>query len=212
MVGAGVSEKRWSGLDADASQSRGDLKVNCSTTAAPSTSCVGARAAGKPCCWPSTSKRDLGWMHFLHRHWTASNRASSRNRRTARVWEAPCNGLHEPMTWGFADGCSIRLWHPPQAEVTQPTAGLSRRLQQSATSIHPAQTQLISLASACLTSTRPSQRGIVVPWPWESAWSSLFASLDGFVESDMLVAVRRRRPEQSTASASTSALLHRSRC
>lgn len=33
-----------------------------------------------------------------------------------------CNGTREPMTWGFADGCSIRHLHTSLSVVTLPTA------------------------------------------------------------------------------------------
>ena len=117
----------------DISQSAPPAHCNRSTIPAPSTSCVVARAAGKPHCWPTVSKRDLGWAHLRTLYWPAPSRASSRNRHAASPPLPPVTGTGESMTWDFAEACSIR--HASLAEVTQPTASHSRRLEQSALSI-----------------------------------------------------------------------------
>jgi hypothetical protein len=75
---------------------------------APSTSCLVARAAGKPHCWPMVSKRDLGWALLRRLDWPPPSRASSRNRHAVTQPLPPVTGTGESMTWAFAEGCSIR--------------------------------------------------------------------------------------------------------
>jgi hypothetical protein len=88
------------------SQSLPPARVNRSTIPAPSTSCLVARAAGKPHCWPTVSKRDLGWALLRCLHWPPPSRASSRNRHAASQPLPPATGTGESMTWDFADGCT----------------------------------------------------------------------------------------------------------
>lgn len=88
------------------SQSLPPARVNRSTIPAPSTSCLVARAAGKPHCWPTVSKRDLGWALLRCLHWPSPSRASSRNRHAASQPLPPATGTGESMTWDFADGCT----------------------------------------------------------------------------------------------------------
>jgi hypothetical protein len=72
---------------------------------------------------PWVSKRDLGQTLDGSVHWPLLSQASSRNRHAPTPLPAPvCNGTREPMTWGFADGCSIRHLHTSPSVVTLPTA------------------------------------------------------------------------------------------
>jgi hypothetical protein len=93
-------------------QSPRPATVNRSTTPipipAPSTSCLVARAAGKPHCWPMVSKRDLGWALLRRLDWPPPSRASSRNRHAVTRPLPPVTGTGESMTWASAEGCSIR--------------------------------------------------------------------------------------------------------
>jgi hypothetical protein len=106
-----------------------------STMPAPSASCLVARAAGKPSCWPMGTQRDLGWAQIRLRDWSSYSRAFSRNRYAASssLSSSATGTAKRDM---ILQGC-MQHRHPRKSHSQR--AATQRRLHQSAHHIHPAQ-------------------------------------------------------------------------
>lgn len=118
--------------------------VNYSTMPAPSASCLVARAAGKPSCWPMGTQRDLGWAQIRPRDWPSHSRAFSRNRYAASP-SLPLSVTGTAKRDMILQGC-MQHRHPRKSHSQR--AATQRRLHQSAShSPGTAHAQAISLTN-----------------------------------------------------------------
>jgi hypothetical protein len=113
----------------------------------PSASCLVARAAGKPSCWPMGTQARSG-VGAAAQTLLAAVQPNGFQKATCNQPAPASAGLQRgqpSMTWALPGCMQHRHLHPLQSHTQR--AAPSRRLQQSAHHIHPALRMRMSSAS-----------------------------------------------------------------